>query len=194
MVQIPEVCKEGSEAAKAGYKTICEIGKERIRRAGKKIREELAAKREKEGLFKDENAPVLDTGFRVLKLDTTNMKDVYYRPEDVSQGDLFGQVDNVKADRSGEDLLFQVMLECNTTLDSPIERETIEGKTVYNVNHDFLLACFDEKVTDSVVTAIAKRRPTYAIFRDASMASDAAATNIDEIFKTYSNDTTRRVI
>ena len=194
MVQIPEACKEDSEAAKAEYKTICEIGKERIRRAGKKIREELAAKREKEGLFKDENAPMLDTGFRVLKLDTSNMKDVYYRPEDVSQGDLFGLVDNVKEDRSGEDLLFQVMLECNTPLDSPIEREEIGGKTVYNVNHGFLMACFEAGVSDDVVTAIAKHHPAYAVFRDASMNDDSAATNIDEIFKTFSNDTIRRVI
>ena len=194
MVQIPEACKEDSEAAKAGYKTICEIGKERIRRAGKKILEELAAKREKEGMFKDENAPTLDTGFWVLKLDSTNMKDVYYRPQDVSKRDLFGQVDNIKEDRSTEDLLFQAMLECGVTLDSPIEREEIEGMTVYNVNHDYMLACFEAGVTDKVVTAIAKRQPQYALFRDAALANDSTVTNIDEIFKTYSNDTRRRVI
>ena len=192
LVQIPECVSEKKK--NSGYKTICEIGKERIRRAGKKIREELAAKREKAGLFKDEDAPMLDTGFRVLKLDTSNMKDVYYRPEDVSQSDLFGQVDNVKEDRSGEDLLFQVMLECNTPLDSPIEREEIGGKTVYNVNHGFLIACFEAGVSDDVVTAIAKHHPAYAVFRDTSMNDDSAATNIDEIFKTFSNDTIRRVI
>ena len=168
---------------------ICEIGKERIRRAGEKIREELKAKRNK-----GESAPTLDTGFRVLKLDTSNMKDVYYRPQDVSKNDLFNQVDNVKEDRSAEDLLFQAMLECGVTLDSPIEQEEIEGMTVYNVNHDYMLACFEAGVTDSVVTAIAKRQPQYALFRDATIADDSTVTNIDEIFKTYSNDTRRRVI
>lgn len=205
LIQLPEECDEKNETGRNAIQlldslqpprphNICEIGKERIRRAGKKIREELAAKQAKEGLFKDENAPALDTGFRVLKLDSTNMKDVYYRPQDVSKRDLFGQVDNIKEGRSAEDLLFQVMLECGVTLDSPIEREEIEGMTVYNVNHDYMLACFEAGVTGKVVTAIAKRQPQYALFRDAALADDSTVTNIDEIFKTYSNDTRRRVI
>lgn len=178
MVQLPEKTDEKSEAYKAGYKNICEIGKERIRRAGKKIKEESPL------ITKD-----LDTGFRVLKLDSTNMKEVYYAPQEMAQKDLFDQVDNVKPDRSSEDLLFQVMLELGATLDSKISTDTIDGKTVYNVAEGFLIACFDTGVTDEVITAIAKQQPQYAVLRDSSYADDSTATNFEQIFKTYSPNT-----
>ena len=178
MVQLPEKTDEKSEAYKAGYKNICEIGKERIRRAGKKIKEESPL------TTKD-----LDTGFRVLKLDSTNMKEVYYAPQEMAQKDLFDQVDNVKPDRSSEDLLFQVMLELGATLDSKISTDTIDGKTVYNVAEGFLIACFDTGVTDNVITAIAKQQPQYAVLRDSSYADDSTATNFEQIFKTYSPNT-----
>lgn len=139
MVQLPEKTEEKSEAFKAGYKNICEIGKERIRRASKKIKEESPL-----------TTQDLDTGFRVLKLDSTNMQDIYYSPKDISQADLFSQVDNVKPDRTGEDLLFQVMLELGATLDSKIETTTVAGKTIYNVSEGYLMACFDPDVTDDV--------------------------------------------
>lgn len=156
---------------------LTEIGKERIRRAGKKI---LAEHPEAQGL---------DTGFRVLKLDSTNMKEVYYAPQEMAQKDLFNQVDNVKPDRSSEDLLFQVMLELGATLDSKISTDTIDGKTVYNVAEGFLIACFDTGVTDNVITAIAKQQPQYAVLRDSSYADDSTATNFEQIFKTYSPNT-----
>ena len=183
MVQLPEKTDEKSEAFKAGYKNICEIGKERIRRAGKKIKEESPL-----------TTQDLDTGFRVLKLDSTNMENIYYSPKDISQADLFTQVDNVKSDRTGEDLLFQVMLELGATLDSKIESATVDGKTIYNVAEGYLVACFYMDVTDEVVTAIAKMQPVYAVLRDTSMKNDATATNFEQIFKTYSPDTTTRII
>lgn len=148
MVQLPEKTEEKSEAFKAGYKNICEIGKERIRRASKKIKEESPL-----------TTQDLDTGFRVLKLDSTNMQDIYYSPKDISQADLFSQVDNVKPDRTGEDLLFQVMLELDATLDSKIETTTVAGKTIYNVSEGYLMACFDPDVTDDVVKSIAQMQP-----------------------------------
>ena len=183
MVQLPEKTDEKSEAFKAGYKNICEIGKERIRRAGKKIKEESPL-----------TTQDLDTGFRVLKLDSTNMQDIYYSPKDISQADLFSQVDNVKPDRTGEDLLFQVMLELGATLDSKIETTTIAGKTIYNVAEGYLVACFDPDVTDEVVKAIAQMQPAYAVLRDTSMKDDSTATNFEQIFKTYSPDTVTRIL
>lgn len=174
--------KKDSEARKAGYYTICEIGKERIRRAGKKIREEHP------------EATTLDTGFRVLKLDSTNMQDVYYAPQDLTQADLFNQIDNVKPDRTSEDLLFQVMLELGATLDSKIEVLSIDGRTVYNVVQNYLVACFDTGITDSVITAIAKLQPQYAVLRDSSYADDSTATNFEQIFKTYSPNTTIKTL
>ena len=183
MVQLPEKTDEKSEAFKAGYKNICEIGKERIRRAGKKIKEESPL-----------TTQDLDTGFRVLKLDSTNMQDIYYSPKDISQADLFSQVDNVKPDRTGEDLLFQVMLELGATLDSKIEMTTVAGKTIYNVAEGYLVACFDPDVTDEVVKAIAQMQPAYAVLRDTSMKDDSTATNFEQIFKTYSPDTVTKIL
>lgn len=183
MVQLPEVCEEKSEAAKAGYKNICEIGKERIRRAGKKIKEEV-------GL----TAANLDIGFRVLKLDSSNMEDVYYSPDKTRQDDLLSLISNIKPDRSPEDLLFQVMLELGVTLSSKIEECEISGKKVFKVADNFLIACFDENVTDEMVKAIAQEQPTYAVLRDSSFANDSVAANFEQIFATYSPDTVRRVL
>ena len=184
MVQLPEKTDEKSEAYKAGYKNICEIGKERIRRAGRKIKEDA-------GL----TAPAdLDIGFRCLRLDESNMKPVYYTPEEISQQDMFSLVDNVKSDRTPEDLLFQVMLDLGVLLSSPIEMKEIAGKKVFNVADGFLLACFDHDVTDETVKAIAQMKPYYAVFRDSSMANDSVATNFDQIFETYSPETVRKVL
>lgn len=163
---------------------ICEIGKERIRRAGRKIKEDA-------GL----TAPAdLDIGFRCLRLDSSNMENVYYTPEETQQQDLFSLVDNVKPDRTPEDLLFQVMLDLGVLLSSPIETTEIAGKKVFNVANGFLLACFDHEVTDETVKAIAQMKPYYAVFRDSSMANDSVATNFDQIFETYSPDTVRKVL
>ena len=181
MVQLPEHISEKKK--EQGYETVCEIGKERIRRAGKKIKEESPL-----------TTQDLDTGFRVLKLDSTNMQDIYYSPKDISQADLFSQVDNVKPDRTGEDLLFQVMLELGATLDSKIETTTVAGKTIYNVAEGYLVACFDPDVTDDVVKAIAQMQPAYAVLRDTSMQDDSTATNFEQIFKTYSPDTVTRIL
>lgn len=181
MVQLPE---EVSDKKKdQGYKNICEIGKERIRRAGAKIKEE-----------NPEKAQNLDTGFRVLKLDSSNMKDVFYSPKETSQLELFRYVDNVKDDRTSEDLLFQVMLELGATLDSKIEESVVDGKTIYNVADGYLVACFDQEVSDDVVKAIAKMQPTYAVLRDTSLANDATATNFEQIFKTYAPNTTTKIL
>ena len=183
MVQLPELTDENSEAYKAGYKTICEIGKERIRRAGKKIKADSPL-----------TTQDLDTGFRVLKLDSSNMENIYYTPKDISQTDLFSLVDNVKSDRTAEDLLFQVMLELGATLDSKIATEVVAGKTIYNVADGYLVACFDKDVTDEVVTTIAKMHPLYAVLRDTSMANDSTATNFEQLFKTYSPDTVTKIL
>lgn len=240
MVQLPELCDEKSEAYKEGYKNICEIGKERIRRAGKKIVEDLKNKR-KTGKLDDANyrvgvvqqvipadpkAPfmtteynsetevttsqhydskdpkdkyvynpeLLDIGFRVLKLDSSNMKDVYYSPSDTEQTNLLDLVSNIKEDRSPEDLLFQVMLDMGVILSSEIKTLDIKGKKVFNVNDGNLVCCFDENLTDEVVTEIAKMQPLYAVFRDSSMSSDSVAVNFDQIFETYSPSTTRKVL
>lgn len=181
MVQLPEHISEKKK--EQGYETVCEIGKERIRRAGKKIKEDSPL-----------TTQDLDTGFRVLKLDSTNMQDIYYSPKDISQADLFSQVDNVKPDRTGEDLLFQVMLELGATLNSKIETTTVAGKTIYNVAEGYLVACFDPDVTDDVVKAIAQMQPAYAVLRDTSMKDDSTATNFEQIFKTFSPDTVTKIL
>lgn len=183
MVQLPEVCAENSEAYKAGYKNICEIGKERIRRAGQKIKEENPL-----------TTQDLDIGFRVLKCDSSNMEDVYFTPKEYmdKQQSLF--VDNIKKDRSDEDLLFDAMLKLDTPLSSKIEKITIAGKTVYNVAQGHLMACFDTDVTDEVITAIAKEMPSYFVMRDSSQADDSVAINFEQIFNTYSPQTVRRVL
>lgn len=183
MVQLPEKCDEKSEAYKAGYKTICEIGKERIRRAGTKIKEEA-------GLA----AQNLDTGFRVLKCDTSNMKDVYYNPAEYEVNMFSRLEDNIKEDRTPEDLLFQVMLDLGVLLSSKIEETTIAGKKVFNVEDNYLIACFDSDVSEETIKAIAKQKPYYFVMRDSSMASDSVATNFDQIFATYSPDTVRKVL
>ena len=191
LVQLPE--KVSDKKKDQGYGTICEIGKERIRRAGKKILEELATKKAENGLFDKESEPTrLDVGFRVLKLDTSNMQDVYYTPEDSSAATLFD--DNVKPDRTPEDLLFQVMLEYNLPLSAKIERKTIAGKEVFSVNDDYLIACFDENVNETVITEVAKRKPLYFILRDSSLSSDQVADNFEQIFNAYSKDTIRRIL
>lgn len=184
LIQLPELTDEKSAAFKAGYKNICEIGKERIRRAGRKIKEDA-------GLTAP---PDLDIGFRCLRLDTSNMQQVYYTPDEVEQIDLFSLVDNVKPDRTPEDLLFQVMLDLGVLLSSPIEVKEIAGRKVFNVADGFLLACFDRDVTDETVKTIAQMKPYYAVFRDSSMANDSVATNFDQIFETYSPDTVRKVL
>lgn len=183
MVQLPEVCAENSEAYKGGYKNICEIGKERIRRAGKKIKEENPL-----------TTQDLDIGFRVLKCDSSNMEDVYFTPKEYmdKQQSLF--VDNIKKDRNDEDLLFDAMLKLDTPLSSKIEKITIAGKTVYNVAQGHLMACFDKNVTDEVITAIAKEMPSYFVMRDSSQADDSVAINFEQIFNTYSPQTVRRVL
>ncbi len=183
MVQLPEKCDEKSEAYKAGYKTICDIGKERIRRAGKKIKEENSL-----------TTQDLDIGFRVLKLDSSNMKDVYYKPEDYSQSFLESLEDNIKADRTPLDLLFQVMLDLGKPLSAKIEEREIAGKHVFVVDDNDLVACFDSNVTEDVVKTIAQLKPLYAVFRDSGLSSDSVGANFDQIFATYSPNTTRKVL
>ncbi|WP_052357005.1 site-specific DNA-methyltransferase [Xylanibacter brevis] len=183
MVQLPEETDKKSEAYKAGYKNICEIGKERIRRAGKKIKSESPL-----------TTQDLDVGFRVLKLDSTNMEDVYYAPAEVKQEQLNLFADNVKPDRTGEDLLFQSMLDLGATLDSKIEKIEVNGKVVYNVAEGYLVACFDKEVSDDVVKAIAQMQPQYAVLRDSSLADDSTATNFEQIFKTFSPTTTCKIL
>ncbi len=235
MVQLPEETDEKSEAYKAGYKNICEIGKERIRRAGAKIKEDLrdrvvtkngvtAVRRPKpeNSIYEDNSVDIienpilvktvdewktprpekeynelirnLDTGFRVLKLDSTNMKDVYYNPADYELSLFDNLADNIKEDRTPEDLLFQVMLDLGVLLSSKIEESIIGGKKVFDVADGFLYACFDENVTEDVITEIAKKNPYYFVMRDSSMANDSVATNFEQIFATYSPDTVRKVL
>lgn len=236
MVQLPEATDEKSEAYKAGYKTICEIGKERIRRAGKKIQEDLkekvvtkegqiALRRPKKGntiyegvdnpdiidnpiIVKTEDTwktprdneeynkliKSLDIGFRVLKCDTSNMKEVFYKPDEVEQISFGDYENNIKEDRTPEDLLFQVMLDLGMLLSSKIEETTIGGCKVFNVADGFLYACFDNNISDEVVTAIAKEQPYFAVFRDSGMASDSVLTNFDQIFASISPSTVRKVL
>ena len=181
LVQLPEETDEKSEAYKAGYKNICEIGKERIRRAAKKIAEENP-----EAKF--------DGGFRVLKCDTSNMKNVYYNPAEYEPSLFTSLEDNIKEDRTSEDLLFQVMLDLGVLLSSKIEETTIAGKKVFNVEDNYLIACFDDNVTEEVITEIAKQKPYYFVMRDSSMANDSVATNFEQIFAAYSPDTVRKVL
>jgi len=183
MVQLPEEIDEKSEAYKAGYHNICEIGKDRIRRAGKKIKDESPL-----------TTQDLDVGFRVLKCDTSNMKDVYYNPSEYSISLFDTLEDNIKEDRTAEDLLFQVMLDLGILLSSKIEETEIAGKKVFSVEDNYLMACFDENVTEEVITAIAKQEPYYFVMRDSSMASDSVAANFEQIFATYSPDTVRKVL
>jgi adenine-specific DNA-methyltransferase len=195
MVQLPEATDEKSEAYKAGYKNICEIGKERIRRAGKKIEEELEAKSNKGDLFDDEKeVKTVDTGFRVLKVDDTNMKDVYYSAGEYSQQMLLNLESNIKEDRNDMDLLYGVLLDWGVPLSLPHTTETIEGKRVHFVNEDNLVACFEESVSEAVVREIAKRKPERVVFRDSSFSSSPEKINVTEIFKTLSPDTSVKVI
>lgn len=188
MVQLPEETDPKSVAYKAGYGNICEIGKERIRRAGQKIRNEG----DNSSLLTPSSS--LDTGFRVLKCDTSNMKNVYYSPSEFGSESLDDLISNIKEDRTPEDLLFQVMLDLGVLLSSKIEETTVAGKKVFNVEDNYLIACFDENVTEEVITAIAKQKPYYFVMRDSSMASDSVGTNFEQIFNTYSPETVRKVI
>lgn len=181
MVQIPEETDEKSEAYKAGYKNICEIGKERIRRAAKKISDEKPESK-------------FDGGFRVLKCDSSNMKEVYYNPAEYEPSLFTRLEDNIKEDRTPEDLLFQVMLDLGVLLSSKIAETTIAGKKVFNVEDNYLVACFDDNVTEEVITVIAKQKPYYFVMRDSSMANDSVATNFEQIFAIYSPETVRKVI
>ena len=201
MVQLPEFCDEKSEAYKAGYKNICEIGKERIRRAGKQLLQntkQITGGGMESSLFENsitvspeaalaDSNPCdnhhLDIGFRVLKCDSSNMEDVYYTPDHLNKQDLFK--DNIKLDRTPEDLLFQVMLDLGIMLSSKIETKEIDGKTVFYIEGNYLVACFDENVDEKTITEIAKEKPYYFVMRDASMANDCVATNFEQIFKTY---------
>ena len=183
MVQLPEKTAEKSEAYKAGYKNICEVGKERIRRAGKKIKEESPL-----------TTADLETGFRVLRLDSSNMKEVFYKPEEFDQKTIDMFADNVKADRTDEDLLFQTMLSHKIELSVKIEELTLAGKNVFSVDDGYLIACFDKDITIDTIEAIAKRKPVYAVVRDASFNGDSTAENFEQIFRQFSPDTVRKVI
>ena len=200
MVQLPEVCDENSEAFKAGYKTICDIGKERIKKAGEKIKEKIE-KENQQLKLEEEPKKVPDIGFRVLKIDSTNMKDVYYTPEELRDillemdGDTL--IDNIKSDRTAEDLLFQVMLDLGVPLSARIEVRVIEGADVYFVEYGdgYLVACFSA-INNDIATAIAKSepKPYFAVFRDDGFENDSALMNAEQIFATYSPDTERRVL
>ncbi len=183
MIQLPEETDEKTEAYKAGYKTICEIGEERIRRAGQKINESNSLLQEKS-----------DIGFRVFYIDSSNMQNVYYNPAEYEMTLFEALADNIKEDRTPEDLLFQVMLDLGVLLSSKIEESIIAGKKVFNVADGFLIACFDKDVTEETITDIAKQKPYYFVMRDSSMASDSVATNFEQIFATYSPDTVRKVL
>ena len=189
MVQLPEATDEKSEAYKAGYKNICEIGKERIRRAGKKIVEEQNA--QQADLFSGEKKH-LDVGFRVLKLDSSNMQDVYYSPEQFNEELLFE--DNIKHDRTDEDLLFQAMIELGIELSAKIEQREIAGKTVWSVADNYLMACFDKDVNETAITEIARQHPYYLVLRDSSLATDNVADNFEQIWEEYSKETVRKII
>lgn len=203
LVQLPEKCDESSEAAKAGYKNICEIGKERIRRAGAKILAEKQAEQqkssEKNDLFdaqnvSDNNAKTLDIGFRVLKIDDSNMKDVYYSAGEVSQQNLLDQISNIKEDRTDMDLLFGCLVDWGVSLSLPIKTETIEGVTIHNVNDGDLIASFSENIPESVIRQIAAKKPLRVVFRDSSFRDAPSKINVTEIFKTLSPNTTVKVI
>lgn len=220
MVQLPEPTDKKSEAYKVGYKNICEIGKERIRRAGKKIKDDELDKLNEELNYlisqkalvdndfwcnpnelenkikgieeKIKDLQCLDTGFRVLKLDSSNMNDVYYTPEEFSLNTLFSE--NVKEDRTAEDLLFQVMLDLGIELSAKIEKQEIAGKEVFLVDENYLVACFDKDVNETTITEIAKMHPVYFVMRDASAATDNVIDNFDQLFEAYSKDTVRKIL
>lgn len=199
MVQLPEETDEKSEAYKAGYKNICEIGKERIRRAGQKIRnEQLGIKNEGDNSSLQTPNSSLDTGFRVLKCDTSNMKDVYYNPAEYEPSLFSSLEDNIKEDRTPEDLLFQVMLDLGILLSSKIqvrsEKVGMRNYSYFDVEDGYLIACFDKNIDEEVITAIAKQKPYYFVMRDSSMATDSVATNFEQIFAAYSPDTVRKVL
>lgn len=199
MVQLPEKTDEKSEAYKAGYKNICEIGKERIRRAGQKIRnEQLGIKNEGDNSSLQTPNSSLDTGFRVLKCDTSNMKDVYYNPAEYEPSLFSSLEDNIKEDRTSEDLLFQVMLDLGILLSSKIqvrsEKVGMRNYSYFDVEDGYLIACFDKNIDEEVITAIAKQKPYYFVMRDSSMATDSVATNFEQIFAAYSPDTVRKVL
>ena len=181
MVQLPEACNETSDAYKAGYQTICEIGKERIRRAGKKIQNEV-------------NNTTLDTGFRVFKLDETNMEDVYYNPAQTTQKMLEGFEQNIKSDRTDLDLLFGCLLEWGLSLSMPYHSEQVDGSNVHIYNNGDLIACFDKNISENVVKSIAKQQPLRVVFRDDSFADSPSKINVSEIFKMISPDTSIKVI
>lgn len=181
-IQIPEAVSEKSEAYRKGYSTICDIAKNRIKLVGKELIEN------------NKNIKKLDAGFRVLKLDSSNMKDIYYTPSETQQSLFDTYADNIKEDRTPEDLLFQVMLDLGVLLSSKIEETTIAGKQVFNVADGFLIACFDKDVTEETVKAVAEKKPYYAVFRDSSMANDSVATNFDQIFASISPETVRKVL
>ena len=193
MVQLPEVCDEKSEAAKAGYRTICEIGEERIRRAGEKIREEVEASNAQLKLG-EEPKKVPDIGFRVLKIDSSNFEDVYATPEDTSQQALFDLADNLKDDRAPEDLLFEALPAFQIPFSAKIERIDVAGFTAFDVDGGALIACFDTGITNDAIAAMAKREPSYCVVRDASFADAASAANFEQIFKTVSPATACKVI
>lgn len=203
LIQMPEKCDESSEAAKAGYKNICEIGKERIRRAGAKILAEKQAEQqkssEKNDLFdaqnvSDNNVKTLDIGFRVLKIDDSNMKDVYYSAGEVSQQNLLDQISNIKEDRTDMDLLFGCLVDWGVSLSLPIKTETIEGVTIHNVNDGDLIASFSENIPETVIRQIAAKKPLRVVFRDSSFRDAPSKINVTEIFKTLSPNTTVKVI
>ena len=183
MVQIPEPCGDTSEAHKSGYRSIADISKDRIRRAGAKIKAEAAL-----------TAPDLDTGFRVLKIDTSNMKDVYYAPDDLKQLDLLGHLDNIREDRTPEDLLFQVLVDWGIDLALPIATESVCGKNVFFVDGNALAACFDSDISEELVKALAQRNLLRAVFRDNSYGSDSVKINVEQIFKLLSPSTEVRSI
>ena len=200
MVQLPETTDEKSEAYKAGYKTICEIGKERIRRAGKKIQDDLQNKQSESQQFTLDNSSLLtpdsslDTGFRVFKLDDSNMKDVYFAPAEINQQMLLEMESNIKEDRTDLDLLFGCLLEWGLPLSMPYTSESIDGCTVHTYNDGDLIACFDSNIPESVIKAIAKRKPLRAVFRDSSFESSPQKINVGEIFKLLAPDTRVKVI
>jgi len=204
MVQLPEATDEESRPYRFGLTNICEIGKERIRRAGaqiaKQLKENAEGKMQNDELLKEGNSALcihnstFDKGFRVLKVDSTNMQEVYYKPEEYKQDQLSLLTDNIKPDRTPEDLLFQVMLDLDVLLSKKIEETTLGGKKVFSVDDGYLIACFDKDITDEVVKEIAKKEPHYAIFRDSGLASDSVATNFEQIFETYSSETIRKVL
>ena len=193
MVQLPEVCDEKSEAAKAGYKNICEIGKERIRRAGRKIAEEVEESNRQLKLG-EEPKKVPDIGFRVLKIDSSNFEDVSAEPAEYTQQTLAGLADNLKPGRTAEDLLFQVMPQFQIPLSAKIEKRNVNGSTVFSVDDGRLVACFDRNVATETIVAMAKSQPDYAVMRDASFTGDDAVSNFGELFKTYSSATITRVV